>query len=140
MTILIVDGYKIMRETMVRYLELKHLFSKVFQANTVRNAEMILRKEHIDIIILDLQLPDASGIDLITYCNTMKKKPTVIICSHYWMNQYRNIYKNLSVDYFFDKYYQFAELKELIKKLSRTDYKGSQKNSHSYMEGKRRML
>lgn len=140
MTILIVDGYKIMRETMIRYLELKRLFSRVFEANTVRGAEMILEKENIDIMLLDIQLPDNSGIDLLAYCNKMKKKPIVILCSHYWMNQYRNVYNNLSVDYFFDKYYQFEELKQLIKNIARNTHQDTQRINQYYKESKRRIL
>ena len=117
MKILIVDGYQLMREKMIKYLELRNSFDSVFEANTVRNAKLILIKEKIDFVLLDIQLPDTSGLDLVQYSQKLFYRPITILCSNYGLPQYLNTYNNLSVDYFLDKSSELHQLKMLINNL-----------------------
>ncbi|MFA3783802.1 response regulator [Melioribacteraceae bacterium 4301-Me] len=121
MTILIVDGHDVLREKLIQYLELKSYFAKVFDADSVSKAKIIIQKEKIDIVILDIQLPDSSGLDLVKFCQKWFYKPVIILCSNYALPQYINVYDKFSVDYFFNKFSQLVELKNLIKQLARNE-------------------
>ncbi len=117
MKILIVEGSKIVKENLIRYLALKNLFEEVLEAETVNEAKKMMQKNIIDVILFDIQLPDASGLELMPLSRKMPRRPIMILCSNYKLPQYINIYENMSVNYFFDKSSELAELKSFIKKF-----------------------
>ncbi len=119
MRILIVDGSERVRETLIRYLELENNFETVFEASSVKEAKRIMENIKIEVVLLDIQLPDQTGLELVSYCNTQFHKPLVIVCSNYGMPQYKNVYDKLSIDHFFDKSSELLELKKFIKRLIR---------------------
>ena len=117
MKILIVEGSKIVRENLIRYLALGNLFEEVLEAGTVKEAKKVMQKNIIDVILFDIQLSDASGLELMPLSRKMPRRPIMILCSNYKLPQYINIYENMSVNYFFDKSSELAELKSFMKKL-----------------------
>ena len=117
MKILIVEGSKIVRENLIRYLALENLFEEVLEAETVKEAKMVMQINIIDVILLEIQLPDASGLELMLQIEKMPQQPIMILCSNYKLPQYINIYENMSVDHFFNKSSELTELKLFIKKL-----------------------
>jgi two-component system, LytTR family, response regulator len=58
----------------VPFLELKAVFTDAFKAMEY------LQKEHIDLIFLDIKMPDISGID---FFNSLSKKPLLIFTTAY---------------------------------------------------------
>lgn len=118
MNILIVDGYNIMRKTMIRYFELNNYYEHIYEADTVESAKIILKKETVDVLLFDIQLPDSSGLDLVRIAQSMSPKPIIILCSNYGMRNYTNTYDYLSIDYYFDKSSELAELKKIIRRIS----------------------
>ena len=116
---MVVDGSKIMREKMIRYLELANIFEAVLEAGSVKESKRILRKEKIDVLLFDIQLPGISGIDLVPFSRNLLHKPVLILCSNYKLPQYLSIYEKLSINYFFDKSEELPELKMCIKKIAR---------------------
>ncbi len=117
MKILIVEGSKIVRENLIRYLALENLYEEVLEAETVKEAKMVMQINIIDVILLDIQLPDASGLELMLHIEKMQQQPIMILCSNYKLPQYINIYEYMSVNHFFNKSSELTELKSFIKKL-----------------------
>jgi YesN/AraC family two-component response regulator len=95
MKILIVEGSKMVREKLIRYLELENLFIEVLEANTVYEAVKIMKQKKIDIILFDIQLPEASGLDLIPFSRKMLHKPVLVLITNYKYPQYISIYENM---------------------------------------------
>ena len=50
-----------------------------FQAKTVDNAKKIMETNEIDLIILDINLPDGNGLDFCMYCKKNYKSSIIII-------------------------------------------------------------
>jgi response regulator of citrate/malate metabolism len=119
MRILIVDGSERVRKTLIRFLELEKIFESVFEAETVKEAKRIMENIKIEVILLDIQLSDQSGLELVTFCNTQYHRPLVILCSNYGMPQYKNIYEQLSIKFVFDKSSELMELKKFVKKIAK---------------------
>ncbi|MEW6506739.1 MAG: response regulator [Bacteroidota bacterium] len=117
MIILIVDGSDSVRETLIRYLGLEKIFNLVFEASTVKEAKRIMNSIKIDLVLLDIQLPDQSGLAFVNYCNRQTYKPLIIVCSNYGLPQYKNVYEKLAIDQFFDKSSELPALKKYINKL-----------------------
>ncbi|MEW6196055.1 MAG: response regulator [Bacteroidota bacterium] len=142
MIILIVDGSDSVRETLIRYLDLEKMFDLIFEASTVKEAKRIMNSIKIDIVLLDIQLPDQSGLEFVNYCNRQTFKPLVIVCSNYGQPQYKNVYEKLSIDQFFDKSSELLALKKYITKLikDKKKYYGSLfMNKSAYNETTRRL-
>lgn len=110
---------------MVRYLELQRYFERVFEANTVKNAKSILLRETVNVLLLDIQLPDSSGLDLVQFSQNLHNKPVIILCSNYGMPQYLHTYDYMSVNYFFDKSSELVQLKNLIKRITKEEKNSS---------------
>jgi len=116
MRILIVDGSERVRRALIRFLDLEKIFDAVFEAGTVEEAKRIMQSIKVEVVILDIQLSDQSGLDLVTFCDSQYHKPMLIVCSNYGMQQYKNIYEKLSIKYFFDKSSDLMKLKKFFKK------------------------
>ena len=54
---------------------------KVHQANSLAEAKELLDKHSYDLLLLDIGLPDGSGLDLIEYVRKQKQSPEVVIFS-----------------------------------------------------------
>ena len=117
MKILVVDGSKKFSENLIRYLGLENDFDEVFEADAVEEALRIIKANSLDVIIFDIQLKGESGLDIVPVSRRMPWRPVLIVCSNYWYPQYKSIYENMDVNYFFDKSSQLAELKTFIKKI-----------------------
>ena len=131
MKILIADGSKILREKLIRYLKLENYFDDVLEANTVKEAKLIMQKQRIDVVLFDIQLPDKSGLELVSLGNRLFHKPLMIVCSNYTLPQYKNTYENLAVHYFFDKSSELVQLKTFIRELVK-----EQKENSKFLLGK----
>lgn len=65
--ILIVDDHPIVSTGLQALIEHTGEYGKIFVANNIASSRLLLRKEDIDIAIIDLELQDANGMELIKY-------------------------------------------------------------------------
>jgi len=79
MTALVVDDEEIVR----KYLSdvLKRRYENVIIAQNVSEALALLANNKIDIMITDMQMPEASGIDLITKIRETNNEVAIIVTS-----------------------------------------------------------
>jgi len=56
---------------------------KIFTASSGENALKILIKEHIDLIVTDIKMPQIHGIELISKIRENHKKVPILVCSAY---------------------------------------------------------
>lgn len=77
--ILIVDDEKRMRRLYDSVLTQKGY--KTFEASNANDANEILKKEKIDAVLLDIQMPEASGNELYDVMNMFHREVKVIVSS-----------------------------------------------------------
>ena len=88
MKLLIVDDHAVVRAGL-RQIVLDHEpATHIIEAGTVQEAEELLRVHDIDMILLDLSLPDKNGIDLLKYSTKEFPRIPVLILSIYPADQY----------------------------------------------------
>jgi DNA-binding NtrC family response regulator len=80
-TILVVDDVDTAREAMAKSLR-KDKY-EVFEAGTLKEARAQLEENRIDICILDIQLPDGSGLSLLDEVPQMAWQPKFIVITAY---------------------------------------------------------
>ncbi len=114
MKILIVDDSDIVRKRLVT------VFSNFKEAEIIREARNT--QEAIEIFdlmepalaIVDIQMPGASGIEVLRHIKHKGKKTTVIMYTSYPYSQYRERCIDEGADYFFDKTTESEELIDAI--------------------------
>lgn len=79
--VLIIDDENTLRDILSRVLELEGY--KVYQAETAAAGQEILSREEISIIISDVKLPDANGIDLTLQIKSLYPLCEVIVLTAY---------------------------------------------------------
>jgi len=80
--ILIVDDEEGLRQTFALFLQ-RAGYRKVLQAGSVAEAKALLGKEGFDLIVSDIVLSDASGIDLLRYAREKHGKIPVVMVTGY---------------------------------------------------------
>jgi DNA-binding NarL/FixJ family response regulator len=89
----------------------------VGQARSGGEALQLIRNLRPDVLILDIQMPGGSGIDVL---NSMKRDgltPIVIVLTNFPYSQYREICLQLGAQFFFDKSVAFDKVGKALRRL-----------------------
>jgi len=114
--ILLVENEKLTREMYV--MELKNKGFEIFEAIATDEADKILEKENIDLMILDVLLPSENGLDYLERLRKTKREiPPVIILSNLEDEDFRRRAKELEAkNYLLKTDFVPFEIVELVKK------------------------
>ncbi|TPH13930.1 response regulator transcription factor [Litorilituus lipolyticus] len=88
MDIALIDDHSIVREGFKRLLELEQGYKVVLEASSFNEAICSIDKAQLDIVILDLSLPDKNGLHLIPVIKSNMPKAKIIIVSMYDSDPY----------------------------------------------------
>jgi DNA-binding NarL/FixJ family response regulator len=116
--VLLVDDSSIVRE------RLKAMLSKVPKVETISQAKdqleavELLKKLNPEVIVLDIQMPGGSGIDLLRKVKSREKPPLAILLTNLSDSQYRKKCMDAGADFFFDKSTEFDKVAEVLRQLS----------------------
>ncbi|MDY6908408.1 MAG: sigma-54 dependent transcriptional regulator [Thermodesulfobacteriota bacterium] len=78
--ILLVDDERGFRQAIVRFLQKDHT---VVEAATGREGLELARAEEPDLVLLDIGLPDESGLEILTQLKELRPSPTVVMVTAY---------------------------------------------------------
>jgi DNA-binding NarL/FixJ family response regulator len=102
-TVLIVDDSILIIERMIPLLEEIENISFVVHAASYKEGLEVLSRLTPDMILLDINLPDRSGIELLRVIQERHLEIAVLMISNNADQYYRNICKKLGAQYFLDK-------------------------------------
>lgn len=106
----VVDDSQVLRERLVEALgELPHLRCGGIAA-TVAESAGLLRAARPDIVILDIHLPDGSGMAVLDELRTWERPPAVYVFTNYDNPGYRRRFAAAGATGFFHKGTQFDAL------------------------------
>jgi len=117
MNIFISDDSPIVR------VRLAHIFDDVEGVKVVGEAQNVkdsidsIKKLQPDAVILDLNMPDGSGIEVLKNIKNTSTKTKVIVLTNYPFPQYKKICMEFGADYFFDKSNDFNKILDIIKEM-----------------------
>ena len=116
--VFIADDSLIVRERLVTMLDEVIGVEVVGQAEHVAEAVSAIGKLKPDVVILDILMPDGSGIDILRNIKQQAEAaPLVIILTNYPYPAYRQKYLQAGADFFLDKTTEFDQIPELLKRL-----------------------
>jgi len=115
--ILIVDDSPIIVDRLTELIsELDNIKSIVKAASFAESIDL-LKQHRPDIAVLDINLPDKSGIEVLKYIKSNHPSVVVIMFSNQGNEYYQNMCKSLGADHFVDKSKGFDEIPDIIAAL-----------------------
>jgi len=83
----------------------------VYSASTIEEARSLFEKHSVDLLLLDLYLPDGNGIKFLT--EIKEKPPTIIMTAFGGWETHVKAY-NLGAFYYLDKPFKVSQLRILV--------------------------
>ena len=117
MKVLIADDSEVFVERLVRALDEISGVEIIGRARTGVEALQALRDLRPDVLLLDIRMPEGTGIDVLEGMRREKLTPITIVLTNFTFPQYRRKCLQLGARYFFDKSAEFAEAREALSEL-----------------------
>lgn len=96
--ILLVDDEKELLDSLYNFL-IKESFNKIHTAKNITEAEFKLLNNDIDLVVLDIMLPDGSGLDFLKKMRKTSKIPVIILSALDGIEDKREGFKYEADDY-----------------------------------------
>lgn len=113
-TLLIVDSSSFIVERLVDMLKEVKVIEKILTAADYDTALDILYREKAGIVLLDIQLPDKNGIDLLKHIVYHFTETKVIVLSNLVSDFYQKLCKTAGASHYIDKSRDFDKIPEVI--------------------------
>jgi DNA-binding NarL/FixJ family response regulator len=117
--VFVVDDSAIVRERLTTMLSEIEGIEIVGQAQDAPEATRLLRKLRPDAVILDIRLPNGSGIEVLRAIKQQQPTLVAIMLTLYPYAQYRESCAKAGANFFFDKSTGFEKIPEVLKDLTR---------------------
>jgi DNA-binding NarL/FixJ family response regulator len=117
MQVFIVDDSKILRESLKKLLKSIDNCRCCGEAARVSEAVPAILEVKPDVVILDVQLVDGLGFDVIDKVGQSGFRPTYIALTNYPTAHYKKLFQNRNIRYFFDKTTDFDKMVTILKTL-----------------------
>ena len=114
--LLIIDDSPLVRQHIAQLVSTIPDIDLVGQTETVAGSLDALKKLAPDIIILDLQLPDGNGFEILNVAKKFFPQTKVIVLTNYPFAQHRTRALAAGAEYFFDKSLEFEKIIDALKK------------------------
>lgn len=118
MKVLLVDGSSIVRERLKAMLYEVPKMENISQAKNQLEALGLSKKLNPEVILIDIEMPGGSGIDLLRKLKKRKQPPLVVVLTNLFDSQYRKKCMDAGADFFFDKSSEFNKVIEVLSHLS----------------------
>ncbi len=119
MTVVLVDDSAPLRERLAEWLSCLPGLEVVGQASGVGEAVRAIGEARPDLVVLDLQLADGSGIEVLEKIKGCPPVPAVIVLTNYPHPQYRRRCLEMGAEFFFEKQAELSQFLEALQRLAR---------------------
>lgn len=113
-TVLVADDSDLVRRNIVKLLEGCPVIRQIIHSHSVYSTIQKMEVEQPDAVILDLQLPDGSGFDLLEYIRLKPQHVLVIVLTNFPDPGNRERALKLGADFFLDKSFEYEQLPDLL--------------------------
>lgn len=117
MNILLADDSALIRHRVKEALNKISASDQIHEASTIKDTMSRLETITPEVIILDLRMPDGSGMDVLKAVKAYSAPPMVIVYTNYPYPQYRRKCMEGGADYFFDKSEDLEKITDIIARM-----------------------
>lgn len=125
MKVFIVDDSRPVVERLADLLEEVPGAELAGHAGDVAEAMRGIQKTKPDALILDLQLPDGSGLDVLRAVRREATRLLVLICTNYPYAAYREECLTAGANFFLDKTTEFGKIPAILREIMQQEIKTS---------------
>jgi DNA-binding NarL/FixJ family response regulator len=119
--VLLVDDSRIVRERLAALISELPSVELIGEAVSVADGIRKIRRLRPHIVVLDISMPDGTGIQVLEAIRKNRGRlPHIIMLTNFAHEAYRERCLELGAEFFFDKSAEFEEAVETIKALSRS--------------------
>jgi len=118
-TFVVVDDSAVIRRRLVSLLSEIEGAQLIGEANNALEGAEMIRDLRPDVVILDIRMPDRSGIGLLEDIKNDPTVPEIIVLTNYPYAAYRKRCLELGASHFFDKSTEFTRLETVVKEMVR---------------------
>ena len=115
--VLIADDSSVMRDRLSQMVTQVAEVGSVHVARDVSGTLQLVRDEALDLVILDIQMPGGSGLDVLRAAKKKCPSTIVIMLTNFPYPQYKQKCMELGADYFISKSTSSNELSRLIDRV-----------------------
>lgn len=119
--ILLVEDSKIIHKHLTQMLHDIKGVEMIGSSSSVSQGQKMMNKQAADVVILDIQLKDSNGMELLKWVKTEYPQTCVIIFSNNADTCHRAFAKINGADYFFDKSMEFEKMARTLSKINKTN-------------------
>src|ERR1700720_4207552 len=119
MRVFIADDSRVVVERLADLLKEVPGVQLVGRANDAPEAIHSVLKTNPDAVILDLQMPGGSGLDVLRRIRQTHPSVWVLICTNYPYPQYREECLAAGANYFLDKSAEFEKIPKILRDLTK---------------------
>jgi CheY-like chemotaxis protein len=115
--LLLVEDSALIRDVIVEMLHDCEQLAIENIATTSDEAINFLNTGEYDMVVLDIELAKGTGFDVVRHTQQQNfpfKIPDIVMLTNHGNGYYRNLARDMGVEYFFDKSLQFDECMEVI--------------------------
>ena len=120
MYILLADDSQLIRRNLINLISRIEGVEQISEAEDVPHTVEQIRRSLPDVVILDLQMPGGSGLDVLTYIKEQKIDVNVIVLTNYVTEYYKKKSLELGAQHFFDKSTEFPKVITLLSSMNIT--------------------
>jgi len=114
LNVIVIDDSEIIRERLADMLNDIKGVKIIGESASAMDGFDLIRKNKPDFVILDIRLPDISGMNLIKFIKKSNPHTQIAMLTNYPYSSYRTRCMELGADYFFDKSNEFDQLTEIL--------------------------
>jgi DNA-binding NarL/FixJ family response regulator len=117
MKVFVADNSALLRKQIIGLLSELRGIEIVGQAQAAPETLRAIRERKPDVVILDIQMSDGSGIDVLRKVKRNDSAPIIIVLTNSTSPPYRKSSMEAGADFFLDKSTEFKEVRGLIQSL-----------------------
>jgi len=114
---LIIDDSQLIAERLVELLKRAENIQQTMLGFNYAQGKKILEENAVDVILLDINLPDKSGIELLKYIKQIQYPVKVIMVTNESNPMYKQTCMKLGAYAYFDKSNEYENLLEILDSL-----------------------
>jgi len=115
--ILLADDSELIRENLKKLLRQRMVEGTISESFDVASTIHMIEATLPQVLILDIQMPGGSGLDVLSYISHTQKSILVLVLTNHSTHYYKDRCLSAGADHFFDKSEEFMKVIELCSSL-----------------------
>jgi two-component system OmpR family response regulator len=115
--VLLVEDSKVLTERLAEAIRQIADVELVGTADTEAAAVAAVKRDAVDVIILDLHLKQGTGFGVMRALATNQLKPRIVVLTNYDLPEYKNAALALGASHFLDKSRDYGRLSEVLREI-----------------------